>query len=290
MSKETDPETDFEAADDRLFNGKPLEELDEDAVVTVEAEPEDGFEQPVEEQPAQEQQQQVEVQPAAENEHADIQELPPAARNAIIAIRKDLSGKLKGANGDLEASKAENQTLRDELNQLKGQMQAQPAPQPSQQQAPQIPNPATDPEGYHAFMRSLQASAMQNAQLNMSEMMVRESMGDEAVNEAFSALNQHSQRDLLLSQFRQTPHPWGQMMRWHKEQKLVSEIGTDPEAYKQKLKEELLAEMRQTPAQQAPSSPQTPNLPPRVANTPGVMPGGAAQHTMDDAEANLWGR
>jgi hypothetical protein len=271
-------DTDFDAADDRLFSGKPLEELDADTVVTVEADAEDGFEQPVEDPNAQEPQQEAPVQTTGEDD--SFQGLPPAA----IAAIKDERKKRQAATGEL-------QSMRDELNQLRGRLEAQPVQQPQQQRAPQIPNPATDPEGYHAFMQSQQAAEMQNTQLNMSEMMVRQSLGDEAVNEAFSALSQHPQRDLLMSQFRQTTHPWGQMVSWYKQQKLVTEIGDDPEAYKLKLKEELLAEMRQTPAaQQAPSTPQTPNLPPRVANTPGAMPGGAAQHTMDDAENNLWGR
>lgn len=281
MSKETDTNQDLDAADDRLFNGKPLEELDEDTVVTIEAETEDGFDLPVEQKQVQEkEQQQVEAQPA-QTEEDGLSGLPPAA----IAAIKDERKKRQAATGEL-------QSLRDELNQMKGQLQARPAPQPApQQQQPQIPNPATDPEGYHAFMQTQQAASMQNTQLNMSEMMVRQTLGDEAVNEAFSVLNQHPQRDLLLSQFKQTSHPWGQMMSWYKQQKLVSEIGDDPEAYKQKLKEELLAEMQQQPGQQPPSAPQnTPNLPPRIAGTPSAMSGGSAQHTMEDAENNLWGR
>ena len=284
MSKGKDTEQELDAADDRLFNGQPLEELSEDDVVTIEAEPEDGFEQPVEEPQQDQQQPQADAQPAETNEDDGLTGLPPAA----IAAIKDERKKRQAATGEL-------QSLRDEMNQLKGRMEAQPAPQPTpqQQQQPQIPNPATDPEGYHAFMQTQQAATMQNTQLNMSEMMVRQTLGDEAVNEAFSALNQHPQRDLLLSQFKQTPHPWGQMMNWHKQQKLVNEIGDDPEAYEAKIREKILAEMggQPQPGQQPAPTPQNaPNLPPRVANTPSAMSGGNAQHTMEDAEANLWGR
>lgn len=275
MSEGKDTNKEFDDADDRLFNGKPLEEMDADDVVVIEAEPEDGFEKPVDAPKQEEQQPQAEAQPAQAGDDEGLTGLPAAAIAAIKDERK------------------KRQSLRDELNQLKGRMDAQPAPQPAPQrmQQPQIPNPATDPAGYHNYIASQQAAMVENTQLNMSETMVRQSLGDEAVNEAFSALQQHPQKDMLLSQFKQTAHPWGQMMTWYKQQKLVSEIGDDPEAYKQKLKEELLAEMQQPQGQGAPSAPQNaPNLPPRVANTPSAMSGGSAQHTMEDAESNLWGR
>jgi hypothetical protein len=270
MSEGKDTNKEFDDADDRIFNGKPLEEMDADDVVVIEAEPEDGFEKPVDAPKQEEQQSQAQA-----GDDEGLTGLPAAAIAAIKDERK------------------KRQSLRDELNQLKGRIDAQPAPQPAPQrvQQPQIPNPATDPAGYHNYIASQQAAMVENTQLNMSETMVRQSLGDEAVNEAFSALQQHPQKDMLLSQFKQTAHPWGQMMSWYKQQKLVSEIGDDPEAYKQKLKEELLAEMQQPQGQGAPSAPQNaPNLPPRVANTPSAMSGGSAQHTMEDAESNLWGR
>lgn len=281
MSEGKDTDKEFDDADDRLFNGKPLEEMDADDVVVIEAEPEDGFEKPVE-APKKEQPSQADAQPAQSDDDEGLSGLPPAA----IAAIKDERKKRQNATGEV-------QSLRDKLNQLKGRLEAQPAPQnaPQRMQQPQIPNPATDPAGYHNYIASQQAAMVENTQLNMSETMVRQSLGDEAVNEAFSALQQHPQKDMLLSQFKQTAHPWGQMMTWYKQQKLVSEIGDDPEAYKQKLKEELLAEMQQPQGQGAPSAPQNaPNLPPRVANTPSAMSGGSAQHTMEDADANLWGR
>lgn len=282
MSEGKDTNQDFDDADDRLFNGKPLSEVDPDEVVSVEGEIEDGFETPVEEPKPDAQQQQTEAQPAAEPEDEG---LPPAALAAIKDERK------------------KRQALRDELNQLKGRLEAQPAPQQQQQRQnqPQIPNPQTDPAGYHNFMQSsigqqIQAMEASN-RLQSSRMFATQQHGAElvtAAEQAFHGMQQANptQYQALQQAFGTSPDPIGEVVRWHKQQTLLSEIGDDPEAYKLKLKEQLMAEMGANPGQQGVPTPQntTPNTPPRIANTPGVLPGGGAQHTMEDADSNLWGR
>lgn len=292
MSEGKDTETDFDAADDRLFSGKPLEELDADTVVTIEAEAEDGFEQPVEQPTPQETQAQPNAQPEA-NDDEGLSGLPPAA----IAAIKDERKKRQAATGEL-------QSMRDELNQLKGRVEAQPAPQQqqTQQQGPQIPNPATDPEGFaHFFLNMLDQQAGKTEatnRLNQSRFMAMQAHGVETVQKAEAAFYQMEKTNpqqfaMLHDAFGRSADPIGEISKWYQQQQLMTEIGDDPEAYKQKLREELIAEMggQPQPGQQQLSTPQTaPNLPPRVANTPGALPGGSAQHTMDDAEANLWGR
>ncbi|MEL7445572.1 MAG: hypothetical protein AAGK02_07140 [Pseudomonadota bacterium] len=282
MSKDKD----FDDADDRLFNGKPLEDVEPDEVVAIEGDAETGFESVVEEPETEtaEQPAETETQPAPEGD-GDFQGLPPAA----IAAMKDERRKTKEARDELQA-------MRDEVNQLKGAVQAQPAPQAQQQQAPQIPNPATDPQGYHDYMMAVQNHGLEIAALNLSESNTRRVHGNEAVDTAFAAVQSTGQADVLVAQFRQRPDPWGEMMVWHQQQKLLSEIGTDPEAYRAKIEAEVLAKLQgggqPAPGQQPSASPQSgaSPLPPRMGAQPGVASPGPAQHSMDDAEHNLWGR
>lgn len=292
MSEGKDTEQDFEAADDRLFNGKPLEELDEDTVITLDAETEDGFDVPVEQkQPEQEEQPPANTPPAAASEDDGLSGLPPAAIAAIKDERKKR-----------QAAKGEVQSLRDELNQLKGRVDAQPAPQRPAQEQPQIPSPATDPEGFanyiFAALDQVKRGNEASNRLFESRATAMHRHGVETVQKAEEAFHGMKQSNpahyqALQEAFGRSKDPIGEVSRWYLEQQLMAEIGDDPAAYEAKIREKVMAEMQgQAPTGQQPApAPQTqPNLPPRVANTPGAMPGGAAPHTMEDAEANLWGR
>jgi hypothetical protein len=45
-------------------------------------------------------------------------------------------------------------------------------------------------------------------------------------------------------QIMSSPHPYGALVDWHRKQQVLSEIGSDPAAYKEKLKAEVLAELQ----------------------------------------------
>lgn len=74
------------------------------------------------------------------------------------------------------------------------------------------------------------------------------SYGKEAVDEMDSALAQMMEAgDPEVAQLRQhllnSDNPVGVAMQWHQRRKVLTEVGTDPAAYREKLKAEILAEM-----------------------------------------------
>ena len=77
--------------------------------------------------------------------------------------------------------------------------------------------------------------------------------GQETVDMAFVDLRQKIATDPAGSaadyqRIMASPHPYGALVDWHKKQQALAEIGSDPAAYKEKLKAELLAELQQQPA------------------------------------------
>jgi hypothetical protein len=116
-------------------------------------------------------------------------------------------------------------------------------------QPPQQPQPRIDPiEDPDAFAQSIEHRIEQrflNMTLNESERRARDSHGADAVEAALEA----AQRSGFAQAFVNKPDAYGEMVRWHKAQQLQETIGEDPNAYKERLKQELkqqlLAEMRQ---------------------------------------------
>lgn len=74
--------------------------------------------------------------------------------------------------------------------------------------------------------------------------------GQETVDTAFSDLRQKMAVDpngtaADYQRIMASPHPYGALVDWHRKQQALAEIGSDPAAYKEKLKAELLAELQQ---------------------------------------------
>lgn len=92
--------------------------------------------------------------------------------------------------------------------------------------------------------------------------------GKETVGEAYSNLAQRMQVDpsagAEYQRIMRSDDPWGSLVAWHKRETFLAEAGTDPEAYKAKLKEELLAELQQANGNGA--------APPNSGKPPPVMP------------------
>lgn len=93
-----------------------------------------------------------------------------------------------------------------------------------------------------------------NARLDMSEMMVRQSKPDfEEVKAAFLQLAE--QNPTLRQQALDDPHPWNKAYQIAQSHKAMQELGaTDVESLRAKIREELQAEMTQTPAVNIPQS------------------------------------
>lgn len=94
------------------------------------------------------------------------------------------------------------------------------------------------------------AEQMQAHREATSRMMAMEKHGNEAVTEAYGALADEL-RTNPAAQFEYqrimaSPHPFGELVTWHQKQSVLKDIGTDPNAYREKVRAELLAEIQST--------------------------------------------
>ena len=138
----------------------------------------------------------------------------------------------------------------------------------AQRPQPQPIDPVADPEGafnaiaqqLHANKQMLQEQAV-HQRANMSEMLAKKDFGAPAVEAARDAAVKAGLGNYFLTQ----ADPYQAVMEWHRGQTAAKEIG-DPAAYREKIKAEILAELRgQAPA--LPVKPGTPPvLPPSLSN------------------------
>ena len=86
---------------------------------------------------------------------------------------------------------------------------------------------------------------VEGVRLNMSEEMARTQYGDDTVNAAFEALKEVVNSDPFTYQrIMNARHPWAEMVKWHHQHKLLSEIG-DPSKADEWVKARYAALMQQ---------------------------------------------
>ncbi|MDN7654321.1 hypothetical protein QZM62_12790 [Burkholderia multivorans] len=187
---------------------------------------------------------------------------PPASEPGQMVPLKALEEERKGRQDWKEKAIR----FEEELKHLRAQ-QGQPQAQATQQ--PQSSTPPVALTYEHALL---------NERMNMSEMMVRQQHGDEAVDSALEVFQKAVQENPALgAQLAQQRHPWQFMLDQAKRIQAMQEIGTDPAAYRQKLRDEILAELQQqgaTPAAQvtAPAAPAAPVIPRSLATARSSAP------------------
>lgn len=128
------------------------------------------------------------------------------------------------------------------------------------QQRPEVPDVFENPQGFTQHVNSTVTEAMVTAHLNMSEMLARDKFGDEEVNAALEAVKAAGLAQHFVSQ----RNPYGELVKWHRQQKVAQEIGSDPEAWRAKeraalaeqIRQEVLAELQgqQQPVRRPPAS------------------------------------
>lgn len=152
---------------------------------------------------------------------------------------------------ELEARDAHYQALVRQMQQNQQQQQhyRQP-PQPQQQQQQQEIDPFLDPGAYAQHLvnqerqqfsqafNQLETRRLSDA-LDMSERFARSEYGDDVVNAAF----QLAQQSGILPQFVNQRDPYGTLVNWFNREMVYAEMGQDPQAYRNKVREEVLAEI-----------------------------------------------
>jgi hypothetical protein len=134
----------------------------------------------------------------------------------------------------LQAERTKRQELEQRLKELEDRAKA-PEPEPKP-----IPNPAVDPAAYHAHIQEQQANTL----LNVSEILARQRYAD--LDEKIAAFREEADRNPALYHelFRQKdPYDW--VYQQGKARLALKEIGTDPEAYRQKVIQETEASLRE---------------------------------------------
>lgn len=154
------------------------------------------------------------------------------------------SGRLKEEADKRRTAEAERDELKNRIAMLERAMLAQPAQQPKpqpQQPERKRPDPLLDPEGAEAFDNEVRAQERKELDFNLSCRFARlehKEVFDEAFKAISTAIQQGDQA--LQAQLRSSSDPGGDIVRWYQQRKVFSEVGPDPLAYKQKLREELL--------------------------------------------------
>jgi hypothetical protein len=159
-----------------------------------------------------------------------------------------------------QAAEAKAQEVAARLESIQRHLEAQQRPQP------QPIDPVADPEGAFRVLAQQNAALQQqmhdqamHQRANTSEMLARQKYGDAAVDAAREAAVKAGLGTHFLTQ----SNPYEAVMTWDRGQKAARDIG-DPAAYREKIKAEILAELRGQPAPaQTASVPQ--NIPPSLS-------------------------
>jgi hypothetical protein len=165
-----------------------------------------------------------------DGEHDDGSGTVPLA--TLKKAREDYKLRAARAEGELAAIRAQLEAA------TKPQMAAQPE-QPRTRPAP--PDPARDPGGYHVWQQTERI----NDKLDMSEAMLRNQLGDDAVDQMQKDFKAAAERDeTLWGKLYSQPHPYAWAHRQVQQQRVVAEVGTDPDAYRNRLRSEIEAQVR----------------------------------------------
>lgn len=223
---------------------------------------------------------------------ADAQPEPETpAEDDAPAAAEDATGEQKapppGADGKDAASVPIAALLdeREKRKALEARLRNIEAAQQRGREAPQMPDPVTDPDGYSRFVRGMhqqqQAAAQQaarEAMFTMSEVYARDKHGDDVVSaaeEAFQAAV--AENPALGHELGRQKHPYDWVVQWHKQQQFAQAVGSDPTAYKERIRQELMAEMGLKPGAK-PKAPRAPSLADETSVT-GPKPGQAPAMT-----------
>jgi hypothetical protein len=123
--------------------------------------------------------------------------------------------------------------------------------QEQQQEEPADPDPYADPAGFRdaGVKRALTPieQRLEEQRLGMSEMLARDKFGDKDVDDAFAAMEEAMRTNPQATRFDHqrimaARHPYAELVKWRKAQVAAKEIGNDPAAYRQRIRDELLAD------------------------------------------------
>ena len=132
----------------------------------------------------------------------------------------------------------------------------------ARQKPVEAPDILEDPAGYRQHVEQVFDQRLNAQRLQMSRFMAEREFGKETVDAAFEFFNRHPRDSWALIQ---EPSPFHAAVDAYKRAQAVEEFGTDPNAYREKLRAEMEAEMRESIRAElaAEMTPNRPKSPPR---------------------------
>lgn len=156
-----------------------------------------------------------------------------------------------------QAIEAEREADRQNLTRLQAQMevllrqQSQPQqPQAQQPKAEPVPDRWTDPEGYDKWLigqaesrvqQRLEADAAQRVELSLQDAQGRDPQAFSAAYQAAQTLDPQS-KAALTQRLKLVPDAGQFLVNWHKQEQARREIGSDPIAFREKVRTEVLSD------------------------------------------------
>lgn len=163
----------------------------------------------------------------------------------------DFERKLTEANTTFEKKLAESLSANDQkweqrFNQFAGLI---PKPQQPQPEKVEPPDMFENPGGFveHGVRKAVDpiASRLEQLNENISRRLAIQEHGKEKVSAAYGALDQAAKagdREAVeaVARIKQSMDPFGDMVAWHQQRTVITEVGNDPQAYRNKILEDAL--------------------------------------------------
>ena len=246
-------------------------------------EPKAEIEEQVSPEPEIEVEEQPEAEPASRDHRVPLSELLTTRERAQKAEAERERFEREAAAAREEAQR-QIQAMQQQLQRIEAERHQQPPPDRYQ-----------DPDAYEAYREQAASQREQQLRYELAETKAYAQYGyatvKEAMEEALKAAAADPQLDRSLSS---APNPFAAVVEWHRSQKVLAEVGDDPQAYREKLRQTLLqdpefrkqametwqAEARSAqPGSERPQS--TTRLPPSLSKTPASKSAPVVE--MDDA-------
>lgn len=206
----------------------------------------------------------------------------PPKRSMLDDLREERARRKELAQ-QLDAFRKEAEQR--EQRYLEAMQRAQPRTQEQPKSQPR-PDIFQDPEGALSYLEKQIEQRTIDRVVAMSEASARRQHGDEKVNAALNAAKQAG----IAAQFQYAADPFGSLMDWHRQVSTLQTIGPDVESWRkserEKMKAELLEEMKANPQFRGPGQSQPQRFPGTLADgTAQGHQGGylSAETAMDDA-------
>lgn len=194
-------------------------------------------------------------QPEAVEPEPEAEPAPPAGED------KENLGRLSALLDEREKRQEAERKAREaeaKLAQFENSRQAQQQPI----------DPIDDPAGFAAQQREHVERVVTQSRIQQSRVFAEQQHGADVVEAAYAAFETACNTDpatsAMSTSLLQHPHPIGEVVSWYKRQQTLESIGDDPEAYRQRIIDEYLAQQPATP--QATPAPTPPvKVPPSLA-------------------------